>query len=87
MAQIEVQTNVRLAIKHIDHLRLRRITLAEGEEPHDKSIKDCPATQYEHFKTILPIDNQNILVEQHSDKKLVITLVIVRNGIIAHHFW
>lgn len=38
-------------------------------------------------KTKLPAGNKKILAEKHSDEEAVLTLLIVRNGIIAYHFW
>lgn len=45
----------------------------------DNLIKDA--------ETILPIDNQNMLDEQHNDEKLANALLIVGTGLISYNFW
>ena len=60
------------------------------KSPDYKLIKDGPVAyhlavqheQHEHTKTISPIDNLKIHVEE-----LVITFLIVETGIVAYHFW
>ena len=37
-------------------------------------------------KTKLPAGKKKILAEKHRDEEAVLTLLIVRNGIIAYHF-
>ena len=49
------------------------------KNPDDKSIKDSLAAMQEDTKTILPINNQNMLAGKHSYEKLAITLLVNRN--------
>ena len=41
-------------------------------------------------KIVIPAarhENPKMLTEKHNEEKLVITLLIVRTGLIAYHFW
>ena len=56
------------------------------KSPDDKSIKDHPAAQDENAMTILSLENQKILTENHNGEKVFITILIMGNGLIAYHF-
>lgn len=56
------------------------------KSPDDKSIKDHPTAQDENAMTILSLENQKILTENHNDGKVFITILIMGNGLIAYHF-
>ena len=50
---------------------------------HKKLPPDVPK------KIVIPAVRYDLkmLTEKHNDEKLVITLLIVRGGLIAYHFW
>ena len=39
------------------------------------------------YKPIKETDNQRMLAEKHNDEKLATTILIVRAGLVAYHFW
>ena len=45
-----------------------------------------PASRHDPVGTTIP-HNLKMLTEKHNDKKLSITILIVRTGLIAYHFW
>ena len=62
-----------------DHKKLL-VTPPDHDAPKiaNKTIKGHPAARH---------DNPKILTKKHNDERIVITLLIVRAGLIAYHFW
>ena len=46
-----------------------------------------PPDMSKNFIPVIRHDNLKMLTEKHNDEKLVITLLIVRPGLINYHFW
>ena len=57
----------------------------------NKYRKKLPVTPLDVPKTVIATvrhyNPKKMLIEKHNDEKLAITLLIVRAGLIACHFW
>ena len=56
----------------------------------NKDHKKLPSPDDDIAKIVIPAvrhSNTKMLIEEHNDEKLVITLLIVGAGLIDYHFW